>query len=244
MPNYNSDYIDESIDSVLNQSYQNWELLICDDGSTNSSLKTITEYLKKDSRIIFMKNQNQKGASGARNSALMKATGRFIAFLDSDDIWNKNKLELQLDFMKKNEYAFVFSYVDILEEKGEKISSNKTPMRVNLNRMKMCNFIPCLTAIYDTSKLGKVKQPYIAKRNDYALWLEILSMKNCKYAYSLPIVTAKYRSNSYGLSSDKIEALKFHRKCLIDHAKCSFVESIFYCSVYLFLIILKKVLCY
>lgn len=241
MPCFNSDkFIEQSIRSVIDQSYINWELLVCDDGSTDNTMEILKSLMMNDSRIKFFTNHYSRGAAGARNTSLDYSTGRYIAFLDSDDVWYKDKLREQISFMEKKQVAFSFTYYDIMDENSFFLGSYKAPKVVNSCKMKISNFIPCLTAIYDTKILKKVYQPEIKKRNDFALWLKILNGGVVKNAYCLPKVTAKYRVNSYGLSSSKLDSFFFYRQCLVNYGKCSKSAASFYSTIYLLIVIIKK----
>ena len=241
MPCFNSElFLREAIGSVLKQTFSNWELIICDDGSTDKSVMVAGEYALLDSRINLIDNIYSKGAPGARNSALDVASGRYIAFLDSDDVWYVDKLEQQISFMKTRQIAFCYSYHDLMDENGAFLGTYKAPSEVSLRKMKISNFIPCLTAVYDSKVLGKVYQPQIKKRNDFALWLKILNGGVVKTAHCLPIATARYRVNYYGLSSNKLDSLVFFRRCLVEFGSCSHYEAYFYSLLYLMLIVVKK----
>ncbi|MDB2549250.1 glycosyltransferase family 2 protein [Porticoccaceae bacterium] len=241
MPCFNSElFLREAIDSVLKQTFSNWELIICDDGSTDKSVMVAGEYALLDSRINLIDNTYSKGAPGARNCALDVASGRYIAFLDSDDAWYVDKLEQQISFMKTRQIAFCYSYHDLMDENASFLGTYKAPSEVNSRKMKISNFIPCLTAVYDSKVLGKVYQPEITKRNDFALWLKILNGGVVDAAYCLPLATAKYRSNSYGLSSNKLDSLLFFRRCLTDYGQCTRLEAYVYSIFYLVLIVIKK----
>ena len=236
MPCFNSEkFIEKSIQSVIEQTYVEWELLICDDGSEDNSPEIIKSYQKIDSRIKLIPNLHPKGAPGARNSCLGVSKGRFIAFLDSDDLWLPDKLTLQLDFMRHKNVAFSFSYHCVIDERGEHIASFNAPNRVDAFLMRYSNFIPCLTAMYDTTILGKVVQPNILKRNDFALWLKILHSGDVEYAHCLPVVTAKYRANSYGLSSKKFDTLRYYNRCLKEFGGLSQVDAALCSVIYLIL---------
>lgn len=242
MPCFNSEhFIENAIKSVLNQTYQLWELIICDDDSDDNSKKLIKEYVKKDSRIKLTENKYSKGASGARNSCLNIAEGQFIAFLDSDDLWHREKLTQQINFMTSNNYFFCFSYFDVINKEGMYLHSWHCPKIANKKNMLLSNFIPCLTAIYDAKRLGKIYQPDIKKRNDYALWLKILNSGQSINAYCLEIVTASYRNSKYGLSSgSKFDLLKYYWKCLIDFGSVSKLSAIFLTFPYLSILFIKK----
>ena len=241
MPSYNcSAYIAMSIESVVRQTFLDWELIICDDGSDDESLDIAIRSSHTDSRIKVFESQNKKGAAGARNTCLSKASGRYIAFLDSDDLWNENKLELQIKFMQDNSFSFTFTYYEVIDEQDVYQKSYKAPRKVNLEIMRLANFIPCLTAVYDSKILGKVSQPEIMKRNDFALWLKILSSKKDLYAYCLPVVTAKYRENNYGLSSRKLSTLFFFRHCLVEYGNVSRLSSHGYSVLYILIYLIKS----
>ena len=176
MPCFNSaKYLDEAVYSVINQTFQDWELLICDDGSSDGSIKLAKAWAKRHKKIFFFHNKFEKGAAGARNTCLSNARGRYIAFLDSDDIWLPQKIESQLRFMADTNASFVFGYCENMSQGGVSRSVTKAPAAVSLKKLFISNFIPCLTVIYDSAVLGKVEQPYIERRNDFALWLKILA---------------------------------------------------------------------
>ena len=242
MPAYNSEkFIDDAISSVVAQEYQNWELLICDDNSSDRTYQICQHWKAIDSRILLVKNQYGKGAPGARNSCLNKCSGRFVAFLDSDDLWHPDKLELQLGFMRKNDYSFTFTYHEVINEHGALVGQCFAPRVVSKTKMLFSNFIPCLTVIYDVERIGKVYQPVIQKRNDYALWLKILSSGTTDGAYCFDRVTASYRNNSYGLSSgSKLELLGFYRVSIEEFGSVSRFTSFWLSICYLTIMLVKK----
>jgi glycosyltransferase involved in cell wall biosynthesis len=222
------------------QTHDNWELIICDDGSTDDSATIAHDYATRDSRILVVNNKYKKGAPGARNSCLDVAEGRYIAFLDSDDFWLPTKLALQIEFMISNRYSFVYSYHETMSEDGDLISKYMAPKAVGAKLMKVSNFIRCVTAVYDSYIIGKVYQPDIKKRNDFALWLKILNGGKVARAYCLPLSTARYRVNSYGLSSNKRDALKYFNRCLTDYGNCNSFEACIYSVIYLVVVAIKK----
>jgi teichuronic acid biosynthesis glycosyltransferase TuaG len=242
MPCYNSEnHLALAIDSVLAQSYEDWELIICDDNSSDSSRQIAYEYALADKRIICIRNEKTKGAPGARNSCLEYARGRYIAFLDADDIWYSDKLSLQLTFMGVNRCVLSYSHHDVMNEKGDLLCSVKAPRKVTKRKMLFTNYICCATAIYDSGTLGKIYQPDIKKRNDYALWLKILSRSDGLEAHCLEFVTACYRSNSYGLSNGNVfSLLGFYRRCIQDYGGCSNFQSLMYTPIYLLIMVGKK----
>ena len=163
MPCFNSSrFINEAIESVIFQTHENWELLICDDGSQDNSLEIISSWALRDSRIKSIDNTHGKGAPGARNSCLDAAKGRYIAFLDSDDRWKQTKLEKQLLHLNEG-VVFSFSSYQCISEKGSLMQEVTAPRTIRLNQLLLSNFFGCLTVIYDSNYFGKVYQPSIKK---------------------------------------------------------------------------------
>lgn len=232
-PSYKSErFISQTIESVLVQTYQNWEMIIVDDNSPDNSNKIIEEYASKDSRIKLIKLDKSSGPAVARNTAIENAKGRFIAFLDADDIWLPEKLKKQINFMLKNNIEFSFTEYYKIDENGEKISGViKRPQKVNYNKMLKSNYIPCLTAIYDTKKLGKVYMPLILKRQDYGLWLKIL--KKIDFAYALNEPLALYRIHSNSVSSNKFVAAYYVWKLFREVEKLNIFKSSYYFTNYM-----------
>lgn len=241
MPCYNCEnYIEQSMLSVLRQTYQNLELLICDDASTDNSLEIIEDYLSKDSRIKVFSNAYLKGAPGARNTCLDHVTGDFVSFLDADDLWMEDKLERHLNFMLNNDVTFSYSHLNIMDEDGDFICMIISPDEVDARKMCFANFIPCPTVIYNVNVVGHIHQPDVKKRNDFALWLKILNGGNVNKAICFKEVTSSYRANSYGLSSSKIDAARYYHKCLTDYNNCSKIGALLFLFPYVSLVVLKK----
>lgn len=170
MPAYNAEkYISNSINSIIQQTYKNWELIIVDDCSTDKTTKVILNY--KDERIYLLKNIKNSGAAISRNRALREAKGKWIAFLDSDDIWHPEKLERQLDFMLKNRYAFTFTDYRI-QLNGQWMPYINTGPDV-VDRRKMYNYcyFSTITVMYDREVVGLIQIEDLKKNNDYAMWL-------------------------------------------------------------------------
>ena len=190
-PSFNSSrFIEECIDSVLSQTYDYWELLIVDDCSSDNSCELIKKY--NDSRIILIELEKNIGASKARNIALRKAKGKYIAFLDSDDIWMPTKLDDQIHFMQQKDIAFSFSsYQHMSEDGSELFSVIKAPNIITYSSYLKNTIIGCLTVVIDRDKIGNFEMPNIRSSHDMALWLLILR-KGYK-AYGLDKNLAKYR---------------------------------------------------
>lgn len=241
MPAFNDErFIALAIDSVLEQTYQDLELLICDDGSNDNTVKIIKEKMVSDKRIFLYKNKYNKGAPGSRNTCLENSSGRYIAFLDSDDFWYPFKLEDQISLMRKKNSCFCIGSHDVIDEKNKILHSILAPSIMSPRLMRMSNFIPCLTAIYDSKILKKVKQPDIVKRNDYALWLVMFNDDNFNEICSIDKPVAAYRRNSYGLSSNKFDALKYFSLCLYRYGDCNIYTTFIYTIIYTLIILIKK----
>lgn len=230
-PSYNSSgYIEKTILSVINQNYKNWELIIVDDCSSDYSVQIITRYLSQDERIKLICLEKNSGAAVARNQGIEEARGRFIAFLDSDDSWHPEKLSKQVDFMLKNDYAFTYTQYHQVNENGDLVGELYFPIRVNYHNLLKTCVIGCLTAMYDTHKLGKVYFPLIRKRQDFALWLKIL--KQVDYAYCLPEDLASYTVRSDSISANKFKAAQYNWHLYRHIEQLSLMQSIYYFSQY------------
>ncbi|ENE5197856.1 glycosyltransferase family 2 protein [Vibrio parahaemolyticus] len=229
MPTYNSEKtVVESINSVLEQTYRNWELIIIDDKSTDDTWEIITKYSTLHSNIYTFQNGLNKGAGASRNTAIEKSKGRFIAFLDSDDLWMKEKLSEQIAFMLKNNYALTYTYYSRFTN-SKSFSVVSAPEFTTYKKLMYSNVIGCLTAVYDVHVLGKRYMPLIRKRQDMGLWLDIL--KDIPKAYCLPQVLAKYRMDS-GMTSNKLSVLSYQWRFYREVIGLSFPRSIFTFSIY------------
>lgn len=227
MPSYNSEkYIAASIESIRSQTYKNWELLITDDYSLDTTIDIIKNFLNLDARIKLFSLQRNKGTSYARNISLEHARGRFIAFCDSDDLWLPNKLQEQLSFMITNKYYFTFTAYDRIDSNSFFINKLHIPSKVSyIDLLKTCS-IGCLTVIYDTEYLGKHYFIDLRKRQDYVLWLSFL--KIIPFAFGLDIPLAKYRVHNSSISSNKLNSSLYQWKVYREIEKLNFLKCIFY----------------
>lgn len=205
-PMYNSEkYIGITIESALNQTYKDWEMIIVDDCSSDNSPKIVKEYAKNDERIKYIKTDSNKGVSNARNIALKMANGQFISFLDSDDIWDEDKLKKQVDFMKKNNCTISFTAYELIDENNEKLNKIiNVPKTVDYNTLLKGNILGCLTVMIDKSKLDFEIKMSGVRHEDYVLWLSIL--KKGHIAYGINEVLAEYRKSITSLSGNKIKS--------------------------------------
>lgn len=226
MPSYNTGkYIRKSIQSVLDQTYHNWELIIVDDCSTDATDEIIASIC--DSRIIYFKNKHNCGAAVSRNRALREAKGKWIAFLDSDDIWYPQKLEKQISFMKAHNYHFSYTkYVEIDSEDNETGISVSGPRKITKNAMYNYCWPGCLTVMYDSELIGLIQIVDIKKNNDYAMWLKVCQRADC-YLFDEPL--AKYRRGRIGSVSSYgiLTMIKWHYKLFHEAEGKCIAESIF-----------------
>lgn len=229
MPTYNcADYIVMSIDSVIAQTVEDWELVIIDDCSTDATYKLIKPYLEKYSNIHYHCLSQNCGPAIARTEGIKRAVGKYIAFLDSDDIWLPEKLERQIAFMEKNKATFSCTAYAQMDEYGNDL--HKIMIPPEKTDYKKCillsNPIGNLTVMYDQEILGKFEVPSIKKRNDFALWLQIL--KKTDACYGMKDVLAMYRLGRKGsVSRNKLSQMKYHWKLYHEIEKHNVVRSIF-----------------
>lgn len=199
MPSYKcGKFIEESIKSVQAQTYLKWELIVVDDCSGDDTIRIVTELKSKDTRIHLYQNVSNCGAAVSRNVALKKAKGRWIAFLDSDDLWEPTKLEKQIKFMEDNEYAFTYhEYIEIDEQDNEIGVHVSGKEHVGKFDMFACCWPGCLSVMYDASKIGLIQINDIKKNNDTAMWLKVIRKADC---YLLPEVLGKYRRRANSIT--------------------------------------------
>lgn len=206
---YNSSkFIEETLESILNQSYKNWELIITDDCSCDNTCEIIEKYAARDERITLIKLPENNGAGVARDSSIKAANGRFIAFCDSDDRWAPDKLEKQLKFMVDNDYKLTYTSYRTCTEEGEINGYVKCLPKINRRKIIRDNGIGCLTAIYDAGKIGKQYMPSLRKRQDWCLWMDIISKYGAAYGLQEPL--AIYRITRGSVSRSKTSLLKYN----------------------------------
>lgn len=242
MPTWNcGEFIVESIQSVLAQTYPHWELLIQDDCSTDHTWETIRPLVEADSRIKYVRNPENSGAAITRNAALRRAQGRWIAFLDADDLWLPEKLERQLEFMVERGYLFSYTGYEEINE-----ASDPTGIRIlgpkHISKWGMFSFCwpGCLTVMYSKEKVGLLQIADIKKNNDYAMWLQVIQATDC---YLLNECLAKYRRGRKGSVSTHGYAtmLRWHYKLWREAMQMNCAESLFWTFINLICGVFKKV---
>ncbi|GHU55150.1 putative teichuronic acid biosynthesis glycosyltransferase TuaG [Spirochaetia bacterium] len=227
-PNYNcSRFIAQTIESVLAQTYKDWEMIIVDDCSTDGSYEIALEYTKKDSRIRVYPMEHNSGAALCRNKAIELSQGQCLAFLDSDDLWMPEKLEKQLKFMQENDCDFSFTGYELIDEESRKLGIKvRVIKKLAYKKMLLHCFTGCLAVMYKQDVNNKIFGPDITKNNDYALFLEVL--KHIHNARGYPECLAQYRIRQKSLSRNKIGKIKsfFYLMLHIEHK--NFIVVCFY----------------
>lgn len=225
MPSYNTAiYIEETIQSVLNQTYPNWELIIVDDCSNDNTDEVLEKI--KDPRIHYLKNEKNCGAAVSRNKALCEAKGQWIAFLDSDDLWMPNKLEKQIRFMEENGYAFSYTNYEEIDVNGNKTGVTVTGPK-KITKIGMFNYCwpGCLTVMYNAEKVGLIQIADIKKNNDYAMWLKVCKKADC---HLLDEALGQYRKGRVGsVSTHSIKTMiGWHFKLYHEAEGMGWIESL------------------
>lgn len=241
MPSYNTAaYISESIRSVIAQTYSDWELLIVDDCSTDNTDAVIAPFLR-DSRVHYLKNEKNSGAAISRNRALREAKGKWIAFLDSDDLWHPEKLTRQISYMKDNNYSFCCTDYRVQRDGKWESWYWTGPSIVDRRRLYDYCFFSTITVIYDREKIGLIQIPSIRKNNDYALWLQIIEKSPC---YRLKECLSYYIQHKGSVSSgSKLKLFKWHYRLWHDVMGKSNLCAIVFTARNIFWGAYKKVFC-
>lgn len=226
MPSYNTDkFIKQSIESVIDQTYKNWELIIVDDCSTDNTDNVVASI--SDDRIIYLKNKVNSGAAVSRNRALREAKGRWIAFLDSDDMWSPDKLEKQIKFMEDNDYHFSYTNYKEINEDGKLTGVMVTgPKKITKTGMYNYCWPGCLTVMYDAQVVGLIQIEDIKKNNDYAMWLKVCKHTEC---FLLNECLGNYRKGRSGsLSTHNIRTMIcWHYKLFHETERMATIKSFY-----------------
>lgn len=239
-PTFNSEStIKKTILSILEQSYQNWELIITDDCSTDNTVNIIKKYQKEDNRIKVFVLKRNSGAGIARNNSISNAQGRFIAFCDSDDTWLPSKLETQINFMRENNIGFSYSGYYVIDEYGKNLGVVRARPKILYKHILRNNYIGCLTAIYDTKKLGKQFMSQIRKRQDWVLWIKIIKILGEVKGIEEPL--AEYTNRKNSISSNKLGLVKYTWIIYRNELRFSVLKSVFHIFQFLFYYARKKI---
>jgi len=227
-PTFNSEkFISETIQSVQNQTHKNWEMLIIDDGSSDSTIQIIKSMVAKDYRIKINSLPQNVGPAKARNVGIESAQGKYMTFLDADDIWFNDFIENSINTIKSTKIPFVFSSYRRSNENLEFVFSDFiVPEKVTYTDILKTNSISCLTAFIDVGVLGKKTMPEIRKRQDMGLWLKYL--KQIPYAYGVKEPKAIYRIRENSLSRNKTHLLKYQWQFYYGVENLGFFRSVYF----------------
>lgn len=235
IPVYNSEkYIKQTLQSVLEQTYKEYEVLIINDGSMDNSIKIINHFISEDDRFILVNLECNKGVSYARNVGISLAKGEYIAFLDSDDIWVYDKLEKQIKIVTSYEnHMFVFTATQYIDENGNNYNYwLKVPKKVTFNELLKQNVISCSSVLINKKLIENIRMPSDKMHEDYALWLTVLKKGVIAYGINEPLL--KYRVLRQSKSSNKIKA------SLMTYMVYKYVDIKFFKRVYYWIIYIKK----
>ena len=240
MPCYNMEkYVADSITSVVRQTYPHWELLIVDDASTDGTVEIVKNLCNNDDRIHFEVKAKHSGIADTRNQCIQMAKGRFLAFLDADDIWHPEKTETQLRFMLENNVGFTYTTYDWIDEEGHTLNKFiNTIGNLDYEKYLRNTIIGCSTVMVDTSIVGQVVVPRFRTSEDTATWLDILKQGHLAYAIDQPLVSYRIRRRS--ASSNKLKAAADLWKVYRRHEKIPFFKALHYFSCYAFNAIKKR----
>lgn len=241
-PVYNSEkLIEKTINSVRNQSYTQFEMILVDDCSIDNSREIIKKIAEIDHRIRYIRLDQNSGAAVARNTGIKAAEGRYIAFLDSDDMWKKEKLTRQISFMEKNNVAFTYTAFETITEDGYLIQDRvNVPNKLNYTQLLKNTAIACSTVIIDRGHIGDFQMPSVRKGQDTATWLMLLR-ESVSYAYGINEVLSSYRKVTGSISDDKLSALKRTWNTYRNIEKLPFIKATYYFSWYVYNAIKKRI---
>ena len=208
IPVYNVEWIiEKTINSVQRQTYRNLEIVLVDDCSPDKSSEIINRMMKEDERIKYYKLEKNSGAAVARNRAIKESKGRYIAFLDSDDMWESTKIEKELTLMKEKDCGFVYSAIKMIDKEGNVTKeSTYVPEKLSYKTILTKTYIATSSVLLDMEKIGEFQMPLRRSGQDYATWLMLL--RRVDYAYGIQEPLVRYRNSPNSLSSNKIASLK------------------------------------
>jgi len=233
-PAYNAaKYISQTINSVLEQTYENWELIIVNDCSMDNTADIVRQFITKDSRIKLIEHKKNSGVAYARNTAIAAAVGDYIAFLDSDDLWMPDKLQKQIDFMLEYQYVLTYTaYQKFNTDTGQRCKIVKAKEKMTAKKIYGDTSIGCLTVMVNRKAVGEFYMPLLEHTEDNCTWQEILSRGYT--AYGLNEVLALYREGNSSLTRSKKKAAKQQWQTYRKYYKLSFIKSSFYFLQYAF----------
>ena len=255
MPLYNAaGFVEQAVYSVLNQTFSDLELIIVDDAGNDGSYELVSAMALRDSRIRLLKHDRNRGVAAARNTAIAAARGRYLAFLDSDDLWKEDRLSRQFDLIKNFEaegksLPFIFSSCEVIGSGRETAGPERhVPEKVDYDKLLHGNFIPCLTVLVDRMAFPEelLFMPEV-HHEDYACWLRLLKYmkqnpgKTAEYAFGIDEILASYRTGTASASSNKFRTISWQWKILRGQEKLNIFKSFWYIICYSFNAVRKRV---
>lgn len=239
-PLYNAEnYIKDTIRSVQAQTYTNWEMIIIDDASADTSTVIVEQMQEQDARIRLLRNEENRGVAFARNYGIQEARGRYIAFLDSDDLWLPDKLQMQVETMHRTDCGFCYGNCQVIDAKGNTCAKNRVaPEKMNYKQLLYGNPIPCLTVVIDRWLAGQIEMP-IMGHEDYATWLGILR-ERLPYAIGVGKIVAQYREVDRSLSGNKRKAAGWQWSIYRKYLHFSVIKSVYYFISYVYHALKKR----
>ncbi|WP_421710992.1 glycosyltransferase family 2 protein [Alcanivorax sp.] len=230
-PCYNAQQtLARTIESVLSQDFQSWELLLVDDKSTDDTCLQAEAFCDHDDRIKLIKLKKNAGAAVARNTGIDSAKGRYIAFIDADDQWENNKLSIQIGQMKEHGWPLSYTAYTRVDQTDSCINKVGVPATVHYRYLLKTNYIGCSTAIYDSEQLGKVFMPELRKRQDFGLWLRIL--KKTDFGYGINLALTRYRVQQVSLSANKRNTVAYNWRLYRDVERLNLLMAGYYFANY------------
>lgn len=241
-PVYNAQqFIGATIESVMNQTYQQWELILVDDCSSDGSVQIIQEYQAKDDRIRLLQLKENSGAAVARNQGIVAAKGQYIAFIDADDEWMVEKLEIQIQVMQDQGYAFTYTGIEFMNEQGQTLKIfDRVPQSLTYHQLLKNTAIACSTVIIDRQQVGDFQMPLVRRGQDTATWLMLLRTR-VERAYGIPMALNRYRQVAGSISSNRMTALKRTWNTYRNIEKLPLHQALYYFSSYVLNAILRRV---
>lgn len=231
---FNSEaYISETINSIINQTYTNWELLLIDDGSHDKTTTIANQFIAQKPNIKLLKNKANLGVAISRNKGIEAAKGKYIAFLDADDLWKPNKLQTQIEFMEAQNCDVCFCSYEQIDETGKPLNKLiKALPELTYQKYLKSNYIGNLTGMYNVKALGKIKTPNLRKRQDWLLWLAAIKTSG-QPAKGIQESLAYYRVRKDAMSSNKINLLKYNYWVYRKGLGFSTLKSVYYMLIFL-----------
>lgn len=242
-PAYNcSDTILETYFSIKSQTHHNWEWVITEDCSDDDTFKILTELARDDLRVKLYRNESNSGAAVSRNNSINKASGTYLAFIDSDDLWESRKLESQLSFMQSQKLSFCFTAYKLIDENGidlgKTVDSKQHKSLSYEDMLKKTATLGCSTVMLEVTAFDDIQMPLIRTGQDYGLWLKLL--KTGTLAVPFPEVLTSYRIMPNSISRNKIKKACRQWEIYREIEGISFISSVYYFYFYAYRAIFRK----